>query len=102
EQLPAVAPQLSAVPSRTSATFPPEAARFVVPVASRAGRVAPTAAVEASCTRQYRPGWIDPASGVVWQLVAAAEAYGIVPPLASTAELPLFRRPPEESAYAGP
>jgi hypothetical protein len=50
-QLPAVAPHTSAVVSRTSAILPPEAARFDVPVASGAGSVAPTVAVDASWTR---------------------------------------------------
>src|SRR5476649_165964 len=50
-QLPAAAPQVSGVASRTSATLPPETARFVVPMASGVGSGAPTAAADANCTR---------------------------------------------------
>ncbi len=51
EQLPGDAPQASGVESRTTATLPPETARFVVPVASGVGRGDPTAAADASWTR---------------------------------------------------
>ena len=51
EQLPAEAPQASAVVADTSATFPPELAMLVVPVVSGLGNAAPTDPDEASWTR---------------------------------------------------
>jgi len=77
EQLPTVAPHDSAVVLRTTATFPPEFARLVVPLASGIGSAPPTAAAEASCTRKNLPGWTVPLSGVTCQLVPEAEAYWI-------------------------
>src|SRR2546423_9300887 len=52
----------------TSATLPPPApmGMGVESVASAAGSGAPTAACEASWTRRYWPGAIDPESGVIW------------------------------------
>ena len=63
-QLPAEAPQVSRVASRTTATLPPETAMLVVPIVSGVGNAAPTAAADASCTRCRRPGAIDPVSAV--------------------------------------
>src|SRR5262245_14513055 len=88
EQLPAEAPQLSAVASGTTATLPPETARLLVPVASGAGRAAPSDPPEASCTRKRPPGAIDPLSAVVCQVEPAADAYWTVQPSTVTAAEP--------------
>src|SRR5262249_30771235 len=74
-QLPGLRPQLSAAAVRTSATFPPETAMFVVPVASGVGRGAPTAAAEASWTRKCAPGATDPERLVTCHVVPAPEVY---------------------------
>src|SRR3954447_8095969 len=74
-QLPGDAPQRIAAPSWTSAIFPPDAARLVVPVTSGAGRALPTVPVGPSWTRRCRPGAIEPASGVTDQVLPAEVAY---------------------------
>jgi hypothetical protein len=97
-----VAPQDSALALRTTATLPPELARFVVPVTSGVGRGAPTAAAEASCTRRYLPGWTEPASGVTCQLVPDAEAYWIDQALTSTALEPRLTSSTKSLEYVAP
>ncbi len=74
--------------SWTSAILPPEAARFVVPVTSGAGSGLPTVPVGPSCTRRWRPGAIEPASGVADQVFPAAVAYWTDHELTSTVEPP--------------
>src|SRR5262249_11450447 len=101
-QLPAEAPHVSAVPSRTSAIFPPEAARFVVPLVSGAGSGAPTEAAEASCTRKYLPGWIVPVSGVACQLVDAADAYCTDQPVTVTGAPPRLNSSTKSFVYGAP
>src|SRR6185295_8306106 len=85
-----------------SAIFPPELARFVVPVASGVGSAAPTAAAEASCTRKYLPGWTVPLSGVTCQLVPDAEAYWIDHAPRSTALAPRLKSSTKSFAYVAP
>src|SRR5262245_65933544 len=102
EQLPAVAPHDSAVALRTTATFPPELARFVVPVASGVGSAAPTAAAEASCTRKYLPGCTVPLRGVTCQVVPVADAYWIDHVLMSTAVAPRLNSSTKSFEYVAP
>jgi hypothetical protein len=70
-----VAPHVSELAVRTSPTLPPETARFVVPVASGAGKAAPTAAADASWTRYRPPGGTEPDKGVTCQVVPAPDVY---------------------------
>src|SRR6187455_1487725 len=102
EQLPAAAPHDSAVALRTTATFPPELARFVITAASGVGRAAPTAAAEASCTRRYLPGCTVPLSGVTCQVVPVAEAYWIDHAPRSTAVAPRLKSSTKSFAYVAP
>jgi len=102
EQLPTVAPHDSAVALGTTATFPPEFARLVVPVASGIGSAPPTAAAEASCTRKNLPGWTVPLSGVTCQLVPEAEAYWIDHAPRSTALAPRLKSSTKSFAYVAP
>src|SRR6185436_5645712 len=102
EQLPTVAPHDSAVALRTTATFPPEFARLVVPVASGIGSAPPTAAAEASCTRKNLPGWTVPLSGVTCQLEPEAEAYWIDHAPRSTAGAPRLNSSTKSFAYVAP
>ena len=82
---------MSAAASRTTATFPPVAARFVVPVASGAGGAAPFAP-EARCRTEYEPpAGIDPASDVTDHDVPAAVAYWSDQPDRLTAEVPRLK-----------
>src|SRR5215471_2836203 len=79
-------PQVRAAVVETTATFPPETARLVVPVASGAGSEAPIAADEFNWTRKYPCAGMDPMSAVVCQLVLAAEAYWTLQPPRLTAD----------------
>jgi hypothetical protein len=91
EQLPADAPQLSAVESVTTATLPPETARLLVPVASGVGSAAPAAPPEASWTRKRPPGAIDPLSAVGCHVEPALVAYWTVQPSTVTAAEPALK-----------
>jgi hypothetical protein len=88
---PAVAPHDSGVALLTTATFPPVAARFEVPVASAAGSAVPLAPPDASWTRYARPGATAPESAVADQDVLAADAYCTVHPVRSTDEVPRLK-----------
>src|SRR5262245_64654870 len=91
EQLPADVPQVSAVESVTTATLPPETAMLLVPVASGAGRAAPTVPPEASWTRYLPPGATDPLRVVSCHVEPAAEAYWTVQPSTVTLADPALR-----------
>src|SRR5262245_32282037 len=102
EQLPSEAPQVSAVALRTTATLPPVLARFAVPVASGVGSAAPTAAADASWTRNDFPGWTLPLRGVTCQLVPVADAYWIDQAPTSIAAVPRLKSSTKSFAYVAP
>src|SRR5262245_46504476 len=101
-QLPAEAPHVSGVASRTTATLPPDTAMLVVPIVSGVGSAAPIAAAEASCTRCRRPGAIDPVNAVTCQVAPDADAYWIVHPPTSTAVDPRLKSSTKSFANGAP